>query len=450
MGKIETVIKTIKATYGIEMPKHGELEFVFSDFISFRELKAMKQKGQKSKSKKFALKEITELKNNFTDSLVFGIELTDKKERKVGQDKVDITDKSGLFKLEFSDGSCMVFAKWLEGEGRTSQISAIFLADKATWGNFLELRTEHVSGTKKPKNGIFKAAFIPQAGSVVYQKMPAKELQDTPVLHPSAKVIEKDIEYFFNNLPQFTRFNMNGSRKAMLIGEPGTGKTSECRKLAKHYQSTKCVVFCTDIRAVAGHLENCAKYNVSTLVMLEDAESSLERPDSSILNFLDGVDQPINKLGSYIIMTTNHPARIEPRIIQRPGRVDKIVAFGALEAADSVECSKLYFKDIFFGDDEKENAVKASQLLEFFKTLEKAMTGAQIKELSNAALSHVVSNGLPEVDIEAIKQAHERMMTDIKDVYKFAVSESLSRSGTLGFRADKQEEFEYNTLRPQS
>jgi broad-specificity NMP kinase len=447
MGKIEFVTKVISETYAKLMPAHGEAEIVFSDFISFRELNEMEKKGQKSKGKKFSLREITQLKNDFTASLVFGIELAEKREKLAEDEKVNITDKSGLFQIEFSDGSYMIFAKWLEGEGRTSQICSAFIADKATWGKFLELRTEHVKGTKKPKNGIYKATFVPQAGGVVYQKMTAKELQDTPVLHPSAKVIESDIEYFFNNLTQFTRFNMNGSRKAMLIGEPGTGKTSECRKLAKYYQATKCVVFCTDIRAVAGHLENCAKYNVSTLVMLEDAESSLERPDSSILNFLDGVDQPINKLGSYIIMTTNHPARIEPRIIQRPGRVDKIVAFGALEAADSVECSKLYFKDIFFTDDEKENAVKESQLLEFFKTLEKSMTGAQIKELSNAALSHVVSNNLPEVDIEAIKQAHERMMTDIKDVYKFAESESLSRSGTLGFRAEKEENFEYNTLR---
>lgn len=447
MLKPEEITKIVEGLYKAEVKNSEKVETVFADFIPFKELEELKNK--KSKRGKFSITGITQLENKEVPSIVFGVELNTKKGA-LSAEKAKITDRGGIFRIDFSDDSKMFFAKWLAGEGRTSQICSVFVTDNITWGKFLEMRTEYVAISKKPKNGIYKASFVPQAGGVIYEKMKTSELQDTPVLHPSAKTIEEDISYFFQNMTQFTRFNMNGSRKAMLIGEPGTGKTSECRKLAKEYKDTKCVVFCTDIRAVAAHLQNCAKYNVSTIVMLEDAESSLERPDSSILNFLDGVDQPKNKMGSYIIMTTNHPRRIEPRILQRPGRVDRIVPFGALEPTDAVLCAKLYFKDIFFTDDEKQNAIKEAQLLAFFNSLdkEKSMTGAQIKELSNATLSYVVSKGLPEVDIDAIKAAHERMMTDIVDVYKFAESESLHNGGQLGFRSDDNREYKYSTITP--
>ena len=76
-------------------------------------------------------------------------------------------------------------------------------------------------------------------------------------------------------------------------------------------------------------------HNVPTVVILEDAESTLSdgnSTQSSVLNFLDGVDQPSNKNGAYILMTTNHPERIEDRVLRRPGRIDRIFQVGPLKS----------------------------------------------------------------------------------------------------------------------
>jgi len=60
---------------------------------------------------------------------------------------------------------------------------------------------------------------------------------------------------------------------------------------------------------------------------------------SGILNVLDGV---VDTPGRLLVMTTNHPEKLDPALI-RPGRIDKKLKLGYMEAADAMKLVAHYF-----------------------------------------------------------------------------------------------------------
>jgi len=58
----------------------------------------------------------------------------------------------------------------------------------------------------------------------------------------------------------------------------------------------------------------------------------LVRPSSAALGFLDGANTPRNPAGTYLIATTNYPRKIDRRVLKRPGRIDRVIAVGALRS----------------------------------------------------------------------------------------------------------------------
>jgi len=62
---------------------------------------------------------------------------------------------------------------------------------------------------------------------------------------------------------------------------------------------------------------------------------------SGLLNVLDGVVDCPNRI---LIMTTNHPEKLDPALI-RPGRIDKILYLGYLQAPEAKEMVEHYFQE---------------------------------------------------------------------------------------------------------
>lgn len=391
-------------------------------------LRSIVYKSKKYKGSTFRPISVDPVQTEYINSFCTGIKLSHGKNQ-----SFTYSDMTGIFKINFSDGTFMYLAKWLTGAGRNQKFETLFAGEKGVWVNFLKMVKKTKKVRLKPKNGVFKIDVVgnPVTGKKELIYTPLKNLAETPIVHPEIKKVTEDIDFFYNNMPLFTRYKMPGTRKVMLVGEPGSGKSSFCIKLAKKMASTKSFVFATDIMALSMHMANCSKYNVSTIAILEDAEQTLSNASSGLLNFLDGINQPINKLGSYIIMTTNFPNAIEPRILKRPGRIDKIFNFNALDSDYAIECIKIYLKDYITSSDEKVMYSKTG--LKALAGIVTGMTGAQIKALVDASIAYTISNST-NLCIDTIKKTKEMMFNDLKEVYKMANDTSLrGHEKSIGF-----------------
>lgn len=391
------------------------------DYSLFRDLM---QQAKRGRTKSFHISSMDSVEDDGV-SFSFSIDISKK-----NKNEIDINDQTGTFKVNFSDGTFMYFAKWVTGNGKSRMVDSIFAAEDTVWAKLITLINKEAKKRKKPPMG---QVYKNEKGVYITRK----KLKETPVVHESVKFVKEDIDMFFGNLDQFTRWNMPGTRKIMLVGPPGTGKSSLTIRIANQYMKEKNVTFFTDISSLAIHLNLCAKYGVSTICVLEDAESSLQRPESNLLNFLDGIDQPVNTKGAYIIMTTNYPQKIEKRILQRPGRVDQIFAFGNLKGEYVMKCAEIYLKDSFFSKDKIVQGTKKqieTRLRKLFDAENKGISGTRIKQFSEDVLKFVVSKKKKTVTLDEVEAVFNQTTDNLKTVYEMALEQGLMEGDSVGFQ----------------
>lgn len=354
----------------------------------------------------------------------------DKKDKKTYRRLVS-RNRTGLFKIDFSDNSILLVVRWIEGFGRNEMVRHLVVGEHSTYASYLRAFEVQARLNSKPKVGVYRGMMT--TFGMMYTEV--KDLPTSPVIHPKVAEIEKDVEYYFNNVALFTRFKQSGVRKFMLISEPGTGKSSIFYRISTIYAKDKSVVFVTDIQAAAAHLNACAKNKVSSIIFIEDADSTLgdTRGNSGVLNFLDGVDTPSNPNGSMILMSTNFPDRIEERILTRPGRIDKIYNIDALQGDWALKCAHLYFEEIF--------DIKGSETE--MQTVVNGMTGAQIKELALASMSYAASSQ-KDINVDLIKEVKGIFAKNLSEAYKYAEQNSMKKltgKSTFGFGNQPLENF---------
>jgi len=151
------------------------------------------------------------------------------------------------------------------------------------------------------------------------------------------RLVKDDFAFFLQREAWFRRFRLPFRRGYLLYGPPGNGKTSVVRVLAAH----------TSIRAFSLDFSNeelrndaltelfeAASHWAPSLIILEDLERLYGNEDEGqnrtritlqhLLNCLDGLG---SKDGTIIVATANHPERLDPAILRRPGRFDRVVSF---------------------------------------------------------------------------------------------------------------------------
>ena len=144
-----------------------------------------------------------------------------------------------------------------------------------------------------------------------------------------AEDIRSASETFFRSEERYRRFGLAYRRGFLFSGPPGCGKTQAAKVIASTIQEAACIAYTAqggeheperiqEAFAIAGNL-------APAILILEDLDKLGDKvPISLVLNLLDGLE---SMRGVLVIASTNEPARLEPALLLRPSRFDRVWPF---------------------------------------------------------------------------------------------------------------------------
>jgi hypothetical protein len=166
--------------------------------------------------------------------------------------------------------------------------------------------------------------------------LPPRPMESVITKGDVEQVLRRDIENFVKREADYVRRAIPYHRAYLLVGLPGTGKSSTVKAVANALGLDLWYAQLSGIDKDAKLADVFGDVRARGVLLLEDIDSlpaAIDRtadgaPEgdistSGLLNALDGVATPH---GLITIMTTNHPEHLDPALM-RPGRVDVILTF---------------------------------------------------------------------------------------------------------------------------
>jgi SpoVK/Ycf46/Vps4 family AAA+-type ATPase len=187
------------------------------------------------------------------------------------------------------------------------------------------------------------------------------------VLDPRAvSLLKNDFESFFERESWFREKQLPFRRGYLLHGPPGNGKTTAIRAMmsSRGLSAYTMRLFAKDQEdRELEELFDKALSNRPALVVFEDLDRAFPKTGQTrsgisvqqLLNCLDGV---ATGEGIIVVATANEPAVLDPAILRRPGRFDRVVHY----PNPSSDLRQEYFRRMnptFTSASLKEHAVKS-------------------------------------------------------------------------------------------
>jgi len=218
--------------------------------------------------------------------------------------------------------------------------------------------------------------------------------------------IESDIRCFFDNKQFYVDNNLPRKRGLIVHGPHGNGKTSLVKDILTRYKDTYRILIDCRIfdQSVSEYINKVFPENGDKIVVFEDVESISEGGDrayskrSSFLNFIDGPKTMENTL---FLATTNHPDLVDPALIDRPSRFDRIYKVDL----PNEECRKQFLLKYF-----PELKKESKDVLDKYIQDTKDFSGAYFKELfivtgiQKCSLPEAISNLRKQIKVRRNKK----------------------------------------------
>lgn len=170
---------------------------------------------------------------------------------------------------------------------------------------------------------------------------PNEESEPNYYWQKSSQKLLQEVKFWYEKKEWFMERNIDWIRSALLTGPGGTGKSKSVLEVAKKMDIP---VVRIDIANMCneefGDMFRNAEYG--SIILIEDLcsvfDGRINVHSKSVLNkqlltfdffinTLNGVNQ---KSGYFLIVTSNHPDKLDP-VIKRPGRLDTHIEFGPLD-----------------------------------------------------------------------------------------------------------------------
>jgi SpoVK/Ycf46/Vps4 family AAA+-type ATPase len=214
----------------------------------------------------------------------------------------------------------------------------------------------------------------------------AKYDWDTVVLDAAvSRMVRSDFELFFEREDWFRAHSLPYRRGYLLWGPPGNGKTQTIRVMASHPYIKPYTIDLSDLENKSSELLRLfgkASENTPSLIILEDLDRAFptegkrtqERSISfqTLLNCLDGVG---TQDGVIVVATANNPTCLDPAILKRPGRFDRVVQFRNPDAS----LRRQYYQRLnpILSGERFETAIQKTKGFSFAQLRETYILGAQ-------------------------------------------------------------------------
>lgn len=183
-----------------------------------------------------------------------------------------------------------------------------------------------ISGATKKLVGAFYSVSVDSYGrpQLTKMKIGLDDLVDLP--DETTKMLHTEFSKFWTAAPKISSMGLSVKRGIMMVGPPGSGKTSAIHAMAGHMIKDLggVVIYAgrPDHTSACLALFRRIEPDRPLIVVYEDLDALVERyGESGYLSLLDGETQIGNVCN---VATTNYPERLDKRFVDRPGRFDRI------------------------------------------------------------------------------------------------------------------------------
>jgi len=217
----------------------------------------------------------------------------------------------------------VVVARWREGYGE-AEANLVVADDEATARAFAE---EVCAFCNEPRGAILRfSGGCFSHDHELFRAVAASSFEDLVLAGDLKERIVDDFTSFLGARAEYERYGVAYKRGVLLLGPPGNGKTHCLRALIKML-ALPCI-YVTSLKSrwgtEDGSIEQVfarAKEITPCVLVFEDLDAMIhDKNRSFFLNQLDGLS---NASGLVTLATTNHPARLDPAILDRPSRFDR-------------------------------------------------------------------------------------------------------------------------------